>query len=110
MRLLHALSRLGRFSLTVGTAAVLTTGLTTNAQAATGTIRYFGTNGQEFRILNPADDVCVNLQIRPDLITNDTDKTVSVYFNGNCSTFVTDLLPGQAVAHIGGPRSVRVIG
>ncbi|MFE0044337.1 hypothetical protein [Streptomyces albireticuli] len=104
-----ALARLGRIGLAAGTAVVLATGLSTNAQAATGTIRYFD-GGQEFRISNPPDNVCINLQARPDLISNETNKTLRVFLNPNCFTFITDLEPGRAAAHIGGPQSVRIIG
>ncbi|MCZ0205378.1 hypothetical protein OZK63_08125 [Streptomyces sp. UMAF16] len=104
------LARLRRIGLAVGTAVVLATGLATNAQAATGTIRYFDVNQQEFRIPDPPDNVCINLQVRADLILNETDKTVRVYLNANCAVRVTDLAPGRGVAHVGGPRSVRALG
>ncbi|MEU9190100.1 hypothetical protein AB0D14_37335 [Streptomyces sp. NPDC048484] len=105
-----ALGRLGRLGLAAGTAAVLATGLATNAQAATGTLRYFSITGEEFRASNPPDNVCIKLRIRPDLIDNHTNKTVSVYLNADCSLLVVDLEPGRAAAHLGGPRSVRFIG
>lgn len=110
MRLRHALARLGRLSLTVGTAAVLVTGLATNAQAASGTIRYFSAGGQEFDITNPPDNVCLTLQVRATNVTNETNKRVSIYLDTSCNTFVTTLVPGRGVSYVGGPQSVRVIG
>ncbi|MFD8421073.1 hypothetical protein [Streptomyces sp. NPDC059466] len=102
-------ARLGRLGLAAGAAAALATGLSTNAQAATGALRYFSITGQEFRINNPPDNVCINLQVRPDLIANQTDKTMSVYSGADCALFILNLDPGRSVAHIGGPRSVRFI-
>ncbi|MFE5138471.1 hypothetical protein ACFRDV_12465 [Streptomyces fagopyri] len=104
------LARLARLGLAVGAAAVLAAGLSTSAQAATGALRYFSVSGQEFRITNPSDNVCINLQVRPDLIANQTDRTMSVYSGADCTAFVLNLEPGRSVAHIGGPRSVRFIG
>ncbi|WP_328303346.1 hypothetical protein OG389_35625 [Streptomyces sp. NBC_00435] len=110
MHLRHALARFGRIGLTVGTAAVLVTGLATHAQAAAGTIRYFSPAGQEFDIANPPDNVCLTLQIRATNVTNETDKRVSIYLGTSCNTFVTTLVPGRGVSYVGGPQSVRVIG
>ncbi|MFE5858356.1 hypothetical protein ACFQ61_34710 [Streptomyces sp. NPDC056500] len=103
-------TRLSRIGLAVSTAVVLTLGLSPNAQAATGTIRYFDVNSQEFRISNPPDNVCITLQARASSITNETNKTVRLYRNGGCDIFVLDLAPGSTRSHIGGPLSVRVIG
>lgn len=110
MRLRHALPRLGRLALAVGTATVLATGLATNAQAASGSIRYFDGPGNEFDIVNPPDNVCLTLQIRAINVTNETDKRVSVYLGRNCERFITTLVPGRGVSYVGGPQSVRVIG
>ncbi|MCF3104874.1 hypothetical protein IPZ58_25255 [Streptomyces roseoverticillatus] len=104
-----ALARLIRIGLAAGTAATLITGLATSAQAATGTIRYFDVNQQGFRIDNPPDNVCFNLQARADEIDNETNKTVRIYLNADCVTRVTDVPPGGGRSHIGGPRSVRVL-
>lgn len=104
------LSRFGRIGLTVGTAAVLATGLATNAQAATGTIRYYDVNQNEFRITNPPDNVCLALQVRADLIENETNKRMTIYLGTACATRVTTIGPGEGRAHIGGPQSVRILG
>ncbi|MFH8293024.1 hypothetical protein [Streptomyces sp. NPDC018059] len=101
---------MGRICLAVGTATVVVAGLTTSAQAATGTIQYYDVNGQGFRVTNPPDNVCLTLQVRADEIINDTNKPVNVYLGTACNTFVTSLDPGRAVSHVGGPQSVRVIG
>ncbi|WP_331773131.1 hypothetical protein OG948_57960 (plasmid) [Embleya sp. NBC_00888] len=105
-----ALTHLVRTGLAVGTAVVLATGLTTNAQAATGNFRYFNTNGQEFRVANPPDNVCITLQVRATSMSNETNKTVSVYLGTSCATFVTNLAPGRGLSYVGGPQSVRAIG
>lgn len=109
MSLRHALPRLGRLGLAVCTATVLVTGLATNAQAATGRIRYFNGAGQEFDIVNPPDHVCLTLQVRATNVTNETNKNVSVYLGMNCDRFVTTLVPGRGVSYVGGPQSVRVV-
>ncbi|GLX37465.1 hypothetical protein [Streptomyces lavendulae] len=110
MQIRHALSRLVRIGLTVGAAAVLATGLATSAQAATGSIRYFDVNQNEFRIVNPPDNVCLALQVRADLIVDETDKRMTIYLGTACQTRVTTIGPGEARSHIGGPQSVRIIG
>ncbi|MFF7078686.1 hypothetical protein [Streptomyces lavendulae] len=110
MHIRHALSRLARIGLTVGAAAVLATGLATNAQAATGSIRYFDVNQNEFRIVNPPDNVCLPLQVRADLIVDETDKRMTIYLGTACQTRVTTIGPGEGRSHIGGPQSVRIIG
>ena len=107
---MFALARLGRLGLAAGAAAVLAAGLATSAQAATGALRYFSITGQEFRVDNPPDNVCINLRVRPDLIANQTNKTMRVYFGAGCTSFTLDLEPGRSAAHIGGPQSVRFIG
>ncbi|MFK0118466.1 hypothetical protein [Streptomyces sp. NPDC090994] len=103
------IARLGRLGLAVGTAAALAVGLTSSAQAATGTIRYFSASGQAFQIVNPPDNVCLNLQVRAQLLANNTNKTVSYFFDANCANFTGNLPPGHAVA-FNNPLSVRVIG
>ncbi|MFH8614556.1 hypothetical protein ACH4E8_05675 [Streptomyces sp. NPDC017979] len=103
------LARLRKVGLAVGMAAVLVTGLSGSAEAATGAIRYFNLAGDEFRIDNPPDNVCLTLQIRASLVSNETNKTVRVYLGTNCNTRVTDLAPGRALAYGGGPQSVRVL-
>ncbi|MEU9187406.1 hypothetical protein AB0D14_23280 [Streptomyces sp. NPDC048484] len=88
----------------------MATGLATNAQAATGALRYFSISGQEFRVDNPPDNVCINLLVRPDLTTNQTNKAMNVYSGADCTSFFFTLDPGRSAAHTGGPRSVRIIG
>ncbi|WP_405812797.1 MULTISPECIES: hypothetical protein [unclassified Streptomyces] len=110
MHIRHALSRFCRIGLTVGAAAVLATGAATNAQAATGSIRYFDVNQAEFRIVNPPDNVCLALQVRADLIVNETDRRMTIYLGTACATRVTTIGPGEGRAHIGGPQSVRITG
>ncbi|MFD7530367.1 MULTISPECIES: hypothetical protein [unclassified Streptomyces] len=102
-------AHLGRIGLTVGTVAVLAVGLTTNAQAAPGRIRYWNAAQQEFQISNPPDGVCLTLQFHAQLLSNETTKTVSYYFDANCSNHTGDLAPGRAVAYQS-PLSVKVIG
>lgn len=106
---MNRLARLARLGLTVGTAVVLAVGLTSSAEAATGNIRYFSASGQEARIDNPPDNVCINLRFRAQLLANNTNKTVSYFFGANCSNFTSDLAPGRAVSYQN-PLSVRVIG
>ncbi|MEU7083473.1 hypothetical protein [Streptomyces achromogenes] len=106
---MNRLARLARLGLAVGTAAVLAVGLTSSAEAATGNIRYFSASGEEARIDNPPDNVCINLRFRAQLLANNTNKTVSYFFGANCSNFTGDLAPGRAVSYQN-PLSVRVIG
>ncbi|MEV4873981.1 hypothetical protein [Streptomyces syringium] len=107
---MFALARLGRLGLSVGMAAVLVTGLSTAAQAATGQIRYFSVDGQQFTITDPPDNVCITLQVRAAGIANKTNKTVNVYLGTSCAIFVTALEPEDGVSSVGGPQSVRVVG
>ncbi|MGW1597463.1 hypothetical protein [Streptomyces sp. NPDC002343] len=106
---MNRIAHLARFGLTVGTAAVMAVGLTSSAQAAQGRIRYFSAAGQEFRIDNPPDNVCINLQVRARTLVNETTNTVSYFFNANCANFTGNLPPGRAVSYQN-PLSVRVIG
>jgi hypothetical protein len=103
------IARLARLGLTAATAAVLAVGPTSSAEAATGNIRYFSASGQEARIDNPPDNVCINLRFRAQLLANNTNKTVSYFFNANCANFTGNLDPGRAVSYQN-PLSVRVIG
>ncbi|MEU5080284.1 MULTISPECIES: hypothetical protein [Streptomyces] len=103
------IARPARLALAAGTAGVLAVGLTSSAEAATGRIRYFSSTGQEFRIDNPPDNVCINLQARARTLVNETNKTVSYFFAANCVNFTSNLAPGRAVAYQN-PLSVRVIG
>ncbi|MEU3952783.1 hypothetical protein AB0F45_10725 [Streptomyces achromogenes] len=103
------IARPARLALAVGTAVVLAVGLTSRAEAATGNIRYFSASGEEARIDNPPDNVCINLRFRAQLLANNTNKTVSYFFGANCTNFTGNLAPGRAVAY-NNPLSVRVIG
>ncbi|GCE02001.1 hypothetical protein [Embleya hyalina] len=105
-----ALTHLVRGGLAVGTAVVLATAPATGAQAATGNFRYFNGSGQEFRVVNPPDNVCVALQVRAISMVNETNKSVRVYLGTNCATLATTLPPGRGVSYLGGPQSIRVIG
>ncbi|MEU3525057.1 hypothetical protein AB0E62_14485 [Streptomyces sp. NPDC038707] len=105
IRIAHA----ARVALAVGTAALLAVGLTPDAQAATGRIRYISNAGQEFQILNPPDDVCINLQTRARTLVNETNKTLAYFFGANCTNFTSTLAPGRTVVNQI-PLSVRVIG
>ncbi|MGW2955824.1 hypothetical protein [Streptomyces eurythermus] len=103
------LARPARLALAVGTAVALAVGLTSSAEAATGNIRYFRASGEEARIDNPPDNVCINLRFRAQLLANNTNKTVSYFFGANCTNFTGNLVPGRAVSYQN-PLSVRVIG
>ncbi|CAL9584699.1 hypothetical protein [Streptomyces sp. enrichment culture] len=103
------IARLARLGLALGTAAVLAVGLTSSAEAATGSIRYFRYTGEEARIDNPPDNVCINLRFRARTLANETNKWVSYFYNANCTNFLNNLAPGRAVAYAN-PLSVRVIG
>ncbi|WP_031517701.1 hypothetical protein [Streptomyces sp. NRRL F-5123] len=106
---MRAPARLAKLALTLGSAAVLAVGMTTDAHAATGAIRYFDFAQHEFRIDNPPDNVCLNLQFHAWLLANDTDKTLSYFFGANCTNFTGNLDPGRAVTNQS-PLSVRIIG
>ncbi|GAA0290339.1 hypothetical protein GCM10010302_31100 [Streptomyces polychromogenes] len=110
MNIRNVLARFGEIGLTVGTAAVLATGLAASAQAATGTIQYFDVHQNEFRITDPPDNVCLALQARAEEIENKTNKRMTIYLGTTCATRVTTIGPGEGRSHIGGPQSVRIIG
>jgi hypothetical protein len=103
------IAQVARLALAAGIAAVLAVGLTSSAQAATGNIRYFSASGEEARIDNPPDNVCINLRFRAQLLANNTNKTVSYFFGAICANFTGNLPPGRAVSY-SNPLSVRVIG
>ncbi|MFF9024527.1 hypothetical protein [Streptomyces eurythermus] len=105
---MNRLARLARLGLAVGTAAVLAIGLTSSAEAATGNIRYFRASGEEARIDNPPDNVCINLRFRAQLLANNTNRTVAYYYNANCTNLTGVLAPGRAVSYAA-PLSVRVL-
>ncbi|MEU7561938.1 hypothetical protein [Streptomyces eurythermus] len=102
------IARTVRLALTAGTAAVLAIGLTSNAQAATGNIRYISSSGQAFQIDNPPDGACLNLRARARILSNNTDHSLAYYYNANCANFTGVLPPGGAVSYQN-PLSVRVI-
>ncbi|MFF9670735.1 hypothetical protein ACF1GS_03405 [Streptomyces eurythermus] len=103
------IARTARLALAAGIAAVLAVGLTSSAQAATGNIRYFSGSGQRFQIDNPPDGVCLTLRVRAQLLANNTNRTLSYYYNANCTNLINILAPGRAVSYAN-PLSVRVIG
>lgn len=102
-------ARLGKAALTLAAAAVLAVGVTTDAHAASGQIRYWNFAQNEVDIANPPDNVCINLQFHAWLLANDTDKTLSYFFGADCTNFTGNLDPGRAVANQS-PLSVRIIG
>ncbi|MEU1185204.1 hypothetical protein ABZ464_47885 [Streptomyces sp. NPDC005820] len=102
-----SVAHMSRLGVAAGAAAVLATGLTTSAQAATGNIQWFNSTGEHL-IVNPPDGVCIAFGGHAQLVANNTDKTVNVYFTATCTTLVRPLAPGQAVAN-GGPQSVLVV-
>ncbi|MFF9670734.1 hypothetical protein ACF1GS_03400 [Streptomyces eurythermus] len=106
---MNRLARLARLGLTLGTTAALVIGMTSSAEAATGSIRYFRFTGEEARIDNPPDNVCINLRFRARTLSNETNKWVSYFYNANCTNFLNNLAPGRAVSYAN-PLSVRVIG
>ncbi|KAA0941956.1 hypothetical protein [Streptomyces apricus] len=103
-------TRKGSAFLAAATAVLLTTGLSLDAQAATGVVRYFSLGGQEFRITDPPDNTCLTLQVPAELIANQTNRTMSTYSDTICANLIVSLEPGRSAAHIGGPRSVRLVG
>jgi hypothetical protein len=103
-----SVARAAGLGVAVGAVLVLVTGPAADAEAASGRIRYVNSAG-EFQITNPPDGVCLTLRGPAQEISNETDKTVQVFFSATCTNLVAVLPPGRAVSHIGGPRSVRVI-
>ncbi|GHH17425.1 hypothetical protein [Streptomyces rubradiris] len=102
------IARPARLALAAGTAAVLAVGLTSSAEAATGNIRYFRSTGEEARIDNPPDNVCINLRFRARLLANNTNRSVAYYYNANCSNLRGVLAPNRTVSYAN-PLSVRVL-
>ncbi|MBB5119534.1 hypothetical protein [Streptomyces eurocidicus] len=108
---MHTLTRLGRFAVTAGAALVLATGLTTSAQAASGTFSYTSTNGEEYVFDNPQNGECRLLVEGARVADNGTGAKATFYTEpGDCeSAVVATLPPGMAKSFEGGaiPRSVQ---
>lgn len=109
---MHTLTRLGRIAVTAGAALVLATGLTTSAQAASGSFGYKSTGGDMFTLNDPQNGECFLLiQGGAQVAENDTDTRATFYAEpGDCeSAVVATLPPGMAKNFDGGtiPRSVQ---
>ncbi|MEU2872387.1 hypothetical protein ABZ769_24765 [Streptomyces olivoreticuli] len=100
---------MGRICLTIGAATALVTGLTTNAQAATGTLFYTRADtGFKEPITDPDNDSCLPLDGGAILVDNETDAIATVFRDESCSAPQASLRHGETGAFGGAtvPHSV----
>ncbi|GAA0336305.1 hypothetical protein [Streptomyces blastmyceticus] len=106
---MRVLRRIGRVGLTIGAAAALVTGLTANAQAASGTLFYTRADtGFKEPITDPDNDDCLPLDGGALLVDNETDAIATVFRDDSCSTPQASLHHGETGAFGGAtvPHSV----
>ncbi|MEU3754520.1 hypothetical protein AB0H17_17390 [Streptomyces olivoreticuli] len=106
---MRALRRIGRVGLTIGAAVALVTGLTANAQAASGTFsRTRADTGFKEPIIDPDNDSCLPLDGGALLVDNETDAIATVFRDDNCSAPQASLHHGETGAFGGAavPHSV----
>ncbi|MFI0827222.1 hypothetical protein ACH4Q7_22515 [Streptomyces roseolus] len=82
----------------VAAAAMLVVGLSTNAQAATGTLTWQGAQGTQWTWRNPPSGTCSNFGGNTVAlkIHNNTGETLTVYTEFGCSGSRTVIGPGFA--------------
>ncbi|MFF4409609.1 hypothetical protein ACFY2W_06565 [Streptomyces sp. NPDC001262] len=90
---------------------VLTTGLATNSQAATGTFSYVQADtGRTITMDDPSDHFCYILSGPVSAVQNGTNSTAILYADANCdpNEFLNAAQPGQTLL-FGSvmPQSVR---
>ncbi|GGV54145.1 hypothetical protein [Streptomyces spectabilis] len=101
--------RLARLSLVAGSAVMLVTGVSTSAQAATGTFTYNRADTGFLRtMLNPPDEECIVMPGGGGVVNNITDTVATVFRDEGCSVPQDTLYPGNSGAYGGAdvPHSV----
>lgn len=89
--------RLARTFLVAGSAAVLITGVSTSAQAASGTLFYNRQDtGSRQAIQNPPDDTCIAMPGGGEVVDNFTDTVATLYRDEACTIPQDTLQPYES--------------
>ncbi|MGW1990940.1 hypothetical protein [Embleya sp. NPDC001921] len=100
---MYALAHLRRIALAIGAAVVLATGPIGSAHAATGTFTYENVDGEQFRLVDPADGECFPLVGGARIATNGTATVAAVYADQGCEDGPYGLLGPHTTAVFAAP-------
>jgi hypothetical protein len=94
--------RLARTTVVVGSAFVLVAGVSSSAQAASGTFFYHRADtGFRVPIANPPDDTCISLDGGAGIAENSTDTQAVLFRDTECLVPQDSLTPGGSGAYGG---------
>ncbi|QCX73731.1 hypothetical protein C9F11_42540 [Streptomyces sp. YIM 121038] len=106
---MHRWKRLARMTVVAASAAVLVTGLSTSAQAASGTFAYNRADtGFRMVMENPPDDECIVMPGGAGVVDNFTDTVATLYRDEAC-TIPQDTLPPNTGGAYGGATTVHSV-
>ncbi|WP_040741864.1 hypothetical protein [Nocardia tenerifensis] len=91
---------MSKIGLAAGATAALVIGLSTSAQAATGTLGFSEVDGDKLQYIDPPDNVCVALPYPVDKVDNGTDKTALLYLGSDCEHFAMSVDAGRSVSNL----------
>ncbi|WP_274563569.1 hypothetical protein [Streptomyces spiramyceticus] len=109
---MHMWKRLARMTVVAGSAAALVTGLSTSAQAASGTFAYNRADtGFRFSVTNPPDNLCIPLEGGAGVADNFTDTRAILFRTSECTVAQDTLFPNEGGVYGGAtvPHSVMFI-
>ncbi|MGK5543212.1 hypothetical protein ACSNOH_00425 [Streptomyces sp. URMC 127] len=95
------LSRTGRAALALGTALVLATGLSTSAQAASGSFTYRNTSGLVGNFVDPPNNTCFFFEFAASRVENNTNTRAKVYNSTVCGSGVVRDVPAHGTLDVG---------
>ncbi|MFI0982728.1 hypothetical protein ACH4SP_37675 [Streptomyces sp. NPDC021093] len=99
---MHRWKRLARMTVVAGSAFVLVAGVSTSAQAASGTFFYNRADtGFRVPIADPPDDTCVPLDGGAGIADNGTDTQAVLFRDTECMVPQDSLAPGGSGAYGG---------
>lgn len=102
-------NRLARLALVAGSAAVLVTGVSTSAQAASGTFAYNRADTGFRQVMeNPPDDECIVMPGGAGVVDNFTDTVATLYRDEACTIPQDTLQPNSGGAY-GGATTVHSV-
>ncbi|MBB5117593.1 hypothetical protein AF335_03520 [Streptomyces eurocidicus] len=96
-----ALARTGRAALALGTALVLATGLSTSAQAMTGTFTYRSNDGSVDSFQDKPNGTCFFFLFAASKISNNTNTKATVYQSATCGSGPTVVVPSRGSTDVG---------
>ncbi|MFG2334119.1 hypothetical protein ACGFMM_31565 [Streptomyces sp. NPDC048604] len=100
---MDAFRHTARVVATTVAALALATGLSTNAQAANGTLHYVNVNGDDFTTENPANGECFLLVSGAIRVDNRTDSEATVYSDHGCEDPLGSPMPPFSSRDFGEP-------